>query len=103
MSEAKLPNSIFKSGTDRFVQCFSAANPFIRNLNTKSGERKKLVSHNTDNRNDLINQNLYGVENKVSYLEVKPQSVKQTRAADYEILNGKKVGFDATSPRFNFN
>jgi hypothetical protein len=28
---------------------------------------------------------------------------KQTRASDYELAAGKKVGFDASSPRFNFN
>ena len=27
----------------------------------------------------------------------------QQRAGDYESVAGKKVGFDATSPRFNYN
>lgn len=27
----------------------------------------------------------------------------RTRASDFEVHAGKKVGFDASSPRFNFN
>ena len=69
----------------------------------KGGERKKLVSHHPDNKNDLVNKNLYGVENKVTYLEPKCISVKQTRAKDYDVMAGKKMGFDATSPRFHYN
>ena len=56
-----------------------------------------------DNKNDLVSKNLYGIENKVSCLETKPIAVKQTRTKDFEVLAGKKVGFDATSPRFHFN
>lgn len=44
-----------------------------------------------------------GTSGVVSYLHKGPQWTKQTRANDYEAYAGKKVGFDATSPRFNFN
>jgi len=27
----------------------------------------------------------------------------RTRASDYETVAGKRLGFDATSPRFNYN
>ena len=101
--EQKLQNSIFKSVTDRFQMSYSAKNPGIRILQSKSGERKKLVSHHMDNKNDLVNKNLYGIENKITCLESKPKEVRQTRNKDFEIMCGKKVAFDATSPRFHFN
>jgi hypothetical protein len=39
----------------------------------------------------------------VSYLNKGPDWTKKTRANDYEAFAGKRVGFDATSPRFNYN
>lgn len=39
----------------------------------------------------------------VSYLNKGPQWTKQQRASDYETYAGKKVAFDATSNRFNYN
>jgi len=46
---------------------------------------------------------MYGVENLCTYLDDKPMGQKKTRTADYEVVNGKKVAFDVTSPRFHFN
>ena len=45
-----------------------------------------------------------GVENKVSCIN-EPDVWRElrTRASDYEAVAGKRVGFDATSPRFNYN
>jgi len=39
----------------------------------------------------------------ISYLHRGPQWTKQMRATDYETFAGKRVGFDATSPRFTYN
>jgi hypothetical protein len=39
----------------------------------------------------------------ISYLNKGPDWTKKTRANDYEAFAGKRVGFDATSPRFNYN
>jgi len=48
-----------------------------------------------------------GAENMVTCLGVNsnPDSewFHRTRASDFETNVGKKVGFDASSPRFNFN
>ena len=44
-----------------------------------------------------------GVENKVTYLDNDQQWTGQQRAKDLEVMAGKRVGFEATSPRFNIN
>jgi len=44
-----------------------------------------------------------GVENKVTYLDNEKSWTQQQRARDHEIMSGKRVGFEATSPRFNIN
>ena len=44
-----------------------------------------------------------GTSGVVSYINQAPQWTKQTRANDYEAFAGKRVGFDATSPRFHYN
>lgn len=45
-----------------------------------------------------------GVENQVTCLKGSDEHhLKQTRAKDFEAFAGKKLGFDATSPRFNYN
>lgn len=44
-----------------------------------------------------------GVENKVTYLDNEKSWTGQQRAKDLEFMAGKRVGFEATSPRFNIN
>ena len=39
----------------------------------------------------------------VSYMNKGPQWTRQMRATDYEAFSGKKLGFDATANRFNYN
>ena len=39
----------------------------------------------------------------VSYINKGPTWTRQMRATDYETFAGKRVGFDATSPRFHYN
>jgi len=46
---------------------------------------------------------VFGVENKITYLDKEKSWTRQTRATDLEIMAGKRVGFEATSPRFNMN
>ena len=47
----------------------------------------------------------HGIENQVTCIKDNAASWKdqRTRATDYESTAGKRVGFDATSPRFNYN
>ena len=42
--EKKMPDSIFKSTTDRFAVSYSAKNPGIRILQSKGGRRAKIVT-----------------------------------------------------------
>jgi hypothetical protein len=48
-----------------------------------------------------------GIGNQITCLgsatETDKEWMKRTRASDYESAAGKRVGFDATSPRFHFN
>jgi len=44
-----------------------------------------------------------GSSGVVSYITEPQKWTRQTRAPDYEAYAGKRVGFDATSPRFNYN
>lgn len=52
---------------------------------------------------DIDNKVVFGHENKVTYLDNEASWTQQTRARDLEIMAGKRVGFEATSPRFNIN
>lgn len=57
----------------------------------------------------MEDQRTIGIENQVTCMGGSEAGTtdawvtKQTRATDFEQAAGKKVGFDATSPRFNFN
>lgn len=46
---------------------------------------------------------VFGVENKITYMDNEKSWTKQMRARDLEAMSGKRVGFEATSPRFNMN
>jgi hypothetical protein len=52
---------------------------------------------------DIDNKVVFGVENKITYLDNEKSWTQQTRAKDLELMAGKRVGFEATSPRFNIN
>jgi hypothetical protein len=79
-------------------------NPNIRILDaekarkTVSSAGPSATAFNISNNSTRV-----GTSGVVSYLNKGPQWTKQTRANDYEAYAGKKVGFDATSPRFNYN
>lgn len=72
--------------------------------------RKKIVTQTTDKKMVWEDLKSRGIENQVTcmggsdrMMSSETWTVKQTRASDFEQAAGKKVGFDATSPRFNFN
>ena len=69
-----------KSGAARFVEV-EKNNPNVRILHKKQNQSADLGIYN-------VKSGDWG---------------KQMRAPDFELYGGRKVGFDATSPRFNYN
>lgn len=106
-AERRKPNSVFNSTSNRFDMSYSAKNPGVRLLTGNSCPRKKIVTQTTDRKMVYEDQKARGIENQITCLgyATNPDSdwQKQTRASDYDQIAGKKVGFDATSPRFHFN
>ena len=106
-AERRKPNSVFNSTADRFNMTYSAKNPSVRLLTSNGYPRKKIVTQTADRKMVLEDQKGMGIENQITCMGFasNPDSEwhKQTRASDYEQVAGKKVGFDATSPRFHFN
>ena len=73
-------------------------------MESKGGTRKKIVSQSNEGKHVFDSKAVLGAENAITYLKENSQMWKhQTRAKDYEVVAGKRVGFDATSPRFNYN
>lgn len=59
-------------------------------------------------QNSILNQteeNALRIGDKVQYdfKDTRTEWHKRERAGDYEQFSGKQIGFDQTSPRFNFN
>ena len=102
--ERSKPNSIFQSTTDRF-NSLEKTHPNVVILNP---EKK----HNNSTEDSKFNNSLFkGVKNvikaneKVQYdfKDTRTQWTAKGRAGDYEAFSGKNIGFDQTSPRFNYN
>ena len=105
-AERAKPNSIFESKLNRFDCSYSAKNPGIRILTSKGGTRKKIVGQSNEGKHIYEKDAVFGIENQVTCMkdnELYEIKTHQQRAGDYESVAGKKVGFDATSPRFNYN
>jgi hypothetical protein len=111
----KTQSAFFKSTTDRFSK-IDAMQPNIRILDSSTASNKlrkgsTTVTHHSKNSLTMTNFNHSGGSNGlkmgsggvVSYLHSGPQWTHKMRSTDYEMFAGKKVGFDATSPRFNYN
>ena len=103
--ERGMANAIFKSSVDRFGASYSAKNPGIRILRSTGGVRTKFVAQSDQGKHVYDREAVFGVENQVTCLKGGSEEWQQqrTRASDFEQNIGKKVGFDATSPRFNYN
>ena len=103
--ERSKANSIFMSTTDRFND-LEKAHPNVRILNPE----KKTATPKED-PSKLQNSIFKGVKNiiradeKVQYdfKDARTTWVEKGRATDYEVYSGKNIGFDQTSPRFNYN
>ena len=99
-----MSNAIFKSGTDRFDVAYAGNNPSVRLLKSCGGKRSKIVAQSDQGKHVYDRDAVFGVENQVTCIkESQSWKEKRTRASDYESVAGKRVGFDATSPRFNYN
>lgn len=76
-------------------------------MSSKNRRAKKFVSVTDDKKAIMCDSRDIGASNKLTCLgySASGQSdwVKRTRASDFEANIGKKIGFDLTSPRFNFN
>ena len=95
---------IFRSTTDRFNMSYSAKDPGIRILKSRGGKKSKIVAQSEQGKHVYDKDAIFGIENQVTCIK-EPDIWRQhrQRASDYEAVAGKRVGFDATSPRFNYN
>lgn len=102
--EQKMPNSIFRSTVDRFDMVYHGKSPGIRILSQKGGKRAKLVAQSEQGKALYDKDAILGVENQITCHKTLDQwKHRQMRAGDLEIVQGRRVGFDATSPRFTYN
>ena len=103
--EKRMPNSTFRSTTDRFNLVYSSQAPNVRILKQKNSKGvTKMVMRDPDHKGlEIDSKMVIGVENKVTYLDNEKSWTAQQRARDLEVMGGKRVGFEATSPRFNIN
>mgnify|MGYP006906905489 CR=1 FL=1 len=97
-------NSIFMSTTDRF-NSLEKTQPMVRILNPQ----KKATTDDSSKfgNNALIKSSKSAVkaEEKCQYdfKDTRTEWTSKGRAGDYEMFSGKNIGFDQTSPRFNYN
>jgi len=96
-------NSVFMSTTDRF-NSLEKTHPNVRILNP---EKKKINSDDSRIQNSLVKgvKNIVKAEEKIQYdfKDTRTEWTNKARAFDYEVFSGKNIGFDQTSPRFNYN
>lgn len=101
--ERSKTNSIFMSTTDRF-NSLEKSHPNVRILNP---EKQKKGMDDSQLQNSLmrgVNQILkVGDKVQYDYKDNRTEWGVKGRAFDYEVFSGKNIGFDQTSPRFNYN
>lgn len=100
----KAQNVFFKSTTDRFIK-IDNKNPNIRIVDSANPQRKGSLTNKSALNISGVSTRIgtQGSAGVVSYLHKGPNWTRQMRATDYEAFAGKRVGFDATSPRFTYN
>jgi len=95
-------NSVFMSTTDRFVS-MEKSHPAVRILDPE--RKRKNVDDTSQLQNSLMRttNDVVKAGDKVQY-DLKDMNWNKTgRKGDFEMYSGKNIGFDQTSPRFNFN
>ena len=94
------------STTERFNSLEKSC-PNVRILNP---DKKKEVSNDSQfGQSSLFRKN--GIKNIVraeekcqyDFKDTRTEWTRKERAMDYEMFSGKNIGFDHTSPRFNYN
>ena len=104
--ERNKPDCVFESKIDRFGVFYSNKAPGIRILKSQGGARKKIVGQSLEGKHVYDKDAVFGIENQITCLKDNGYQTfknQQQRAMDFEQVAGKRVGFDATSPRFNYN
>ena len=101
--ERSKANSIFMSTTNRFNN-LEKTHPNVRILNP---EKANSVVDDSKVQNSLMkgNKNVVKANEKCQYdfKDSRTNWASKGRAPDYEVFSGKNIGFDQTSPRFNYN
>jgi hypothetical protein len=91
------------STTDRF-NSLEKTHPNVRILNP---EKKKGTIDDSKLQNSLVKgvKNIIRADEKIMYdfKDTRTEWTAKARAFDYEAFSGKNIGFDQTSPRFNYN
>ena len=100
-------NTIFMHGTDRFKL-------YAKQVGIDKKTRSERVSNSQDKAADHFKSNTQifkstndfmraGDKIQYDFNDTRHQWVAKGRASDYEVFSGKNIGFDKTSPRFNFD
>ena len=97
-------NSVFMSTTDRF-NSLEKTHPNVRILNP--AKKKDTTIDDSKLQNSLVKgvKNIIRADEKIQYdfKDTRTEWTAKARAFDYEAFSGKNIGFDQTSPRFNYN
>lgn len=102
--ERTKPNSIFMSTTDRF-NSLEKTQPMVRILNPQKKAQTDDSSKFGNNALIKSSKSAIKAEEKCQYdfKDTRTEWTSKGRAMDYEMFSGKNIGFDQTSPRFNYN
>lgn len=94
--------SIFMSTTNRFEN-LEKSHPNVRVLNPEGKGQDDSHIQNSLMRGDA--NSLVRAKDRVQYdfRDSRTEWMKKGRSDAYEVYSGKNMGFDQTSPRFNFN
>jgi hypothetical protein len=98
-------NSVFMSTTDRFNN-LESTHPNVRLLNPERTHKQQLSIDEGAMHDSLLTggkQIRAGDKVQYDFKDDRATWVKRARAGDFEMFSGKNLGFDQTSPRFNYN
>jgi len=92
------------SKTDRFND-LEKSHPNVRILNPEKNRRGS--EEDSQLPESLVKgvKHVFKAGDKVQYdyKDNRTEWIAKGRALDYEVFSGKNIGFDQTSPRFNYN
>ena len=104
--ERTKPNSVFLSATDRF-KVYERLVGITQGRTDRSVEPPKMTpDHAKSNTQTFKSTNdvLRAVDlTQYDFKDARTTWTGKGRAHDYEVFSGKNIGFDKTSPRFNYD